>query len=620
MRLVFTGLLKENAILFEAVVLQWPECVAIVCTDFESAWRECLENEPDLLLLDAWTPPGLGLVEKFRAHYADVPVLMVIGQEDKSLRLQALKSGVSDFLSNPPDELECQVRIGNLLALRKSRQDLIKRTAWLADEVNEAYQAMELNATQAQEISEIGEANLKLEQANRNKNDTLARVSHDLRAPLATILGYSELLSTDEPLVSRTREVIRRNAHHLLTLIDELLEFARTTIGHTRRRAEAVCLQSLIDHVMQQIQVGASGNCVTLELLGHLPQVLVVDVLAVQRVLSNLLSNAAKFTVSGTVVLRVSAQGDDLKRQSLLFEVIDSGSGIAPEEMEHIFEPFYRAAQTSVPGTGLGLAICRQLTEAMGGHISVESSPGKGSCFSLSLTCPVEYMAEAGCLTETGVATEFGAIVGAGRLVLFVEDEEEARHYLSAKLNRAGFRVISAENGRAALDVLAKNHEIPAIVITDQAMPEMDGWALLSTLRKQYGVKLPVVLISSGVPNPPLNWNEQLGFDAVLNKTEDSGVLLNALAQIFKLEEFASQTDNGEVSDMEAPDQVRLELFQFWAEQGALSTLEAEALKLAENSPRYADFARFVMTHCSVLDIEGVAHYCKAQLLRGAML
>jgi CheY-like chemotaxis protein len=475
-----------------------------------------------------------------------------------------------------------------------------------------------LNATQAQEISEIGEANLKLEQANRNKNDTLARVSHDLRAPLATILGYNELLSTDEPLVSRTRDVINRNAHHLLVLIDELLEFARNTIGHSQSRAEAVFLQVLMEDVMQQVQVANSGNCVKLELLGRLPQVLVVDVMAVKRVLSNLLSNAAKFTVNGTVILRVSAQGDDLQRQTVLFEVIDSGAGIAPEELEYIFEPFYRVAHTSVPGTGLGLAICLQLAEAMGGRISVESVPGKGSCFSLCMTCPVEYLVEAGCQAQAGIATEFAAVEG--RLILLVEDEEEVRHYLTAKLSCAGFEVVSAENGRAALDMLAKNHQIPALVITDQVMPEMDGWALLSALRRQYGVKFPVVLFSSGAPNPPLNWDGRIGFDAVLLKSADSGALLNALAQIFKLEELASQTDNNADLDIEAPDAATLKQFQHWAEQGALSILEVEALKLTENIPRYDDFARFVTTRCGMLDIEGVAHYCKAQLLCVAKL
>jgi len=611
MRVVFVGALPPNTIVFEAVVQNFPGCVGVICSDLTLAWEACLEGSPDLLLVESATPSSLLLVEKFRAHDADIPVLMVIRQEDKLMRVHALKSGVSDFLDNPLDELECQVRIGNLLALRKSRQELVKRTAWLADEVNEAYQAMVLNATQAEEISEIGEANLKLEQANRNKSDTLARVSHDLRAPLDTILGYSELLPPDEPQLSRTRDVIRRNARHVLALIDELLEFARNTIGHSHNRAEAICLQSLLDDVMQQVQVGVSGNCVTQEQVGRLPQMLVVDVMAVRRVLSNLLSNAVKFTRNGTVTLRVSVQGEDLERQTVLFEVIDSGKGIAPEELEYIFEPFYRVAHTAVPGTGLGLAICRQLAEAMGGRILVESSPGKGSCFSLCLTCPVEYLAEAGYRTEAGIATEFAA--GAGRLILLVEDEDEVRHYLTVKLSRVGCRVISAENGRAALEVLAKNHEMPALVITDQMMPEMDGWALLSALRRQYGVKFPVVLLSSDAASPPQYWDEQLEFTAVLLKSADSGVLLNVLAQILKLEEFAWQTDNDADSDIEVPDAAVLQQFQYWAEQGALSILEAEAQRLAEDSPRYTGFARFVTTRCGELDVEGIAGYCKSR-------
>lgn len=611
MRVVFAGLLQANVMRFEAVVQDLPGCVAIVCADFAAAWQACRENEPDLLLVEASIPSCMELVENFRAHYADIPVLMIIGREDRAMRLHALKSGASDFLASPLDELECQVRIGNLLALRRSRQDLVRRTAWLADEVNEAYQAMELNATQAQEISEIAETNLKLEQANRNKNDTLARVSHDLRAPLATILGYSELLSTDEPLVSRTREVISRNARHLLTLIDDLLEFARNTIGHSQCGFEAVDLAALLDEVMQQVEVGASGNCVVQEPVGRLPQRLVIDVMAVKRILSNLLSNAAKFTRNGKVTLRVSAQGDDLNRHTVLFEVIDSGAGIAAEELAFIFEPFYRVAQTTVPGTGLGLAICRQLADAMGARISVESELGKGSRFSLCLTCQVIYQEERVCQDETGVATECEAV--AGRLLLLVEDEEESRHYLTVQLNRAGFRVISACNGRSALTMFANNQEVPLAVITDQMMPEMDGWALLGALRRAFGVKLPVVLLSSGPAYPPLNWDGRIRFDAVLLKSADSGVLLNVLAEILKLEEFAWQTDNDADSYIEVPDAAVLQQFHHWAEQGALSILEAEAQRLAEDSPRYIGFARFVTTRCGELDVEGIAGYCKSR-------
>jgi CheY-like chemotaxis protein/anti-sigma regulatory factor (Ser/Thr protein kinase) len=340
--------------------------------------------------------------------------------------------------------------------------------------------------------------------------------------------------------------------------------------------------------------------------------------MAVKRILSNLLSNAAKFTRNGKVTLRVSAQGDDLKRHTVLFEVIDSGAGIASEELAFIFEPFYRVAQATVPGTGLGLAICRQLADAMGARISVESELGKGSCFSLCLTCQAIYQEERICQAEAGVATECEAV--AGRLLLLVEDEEEFRHYLTMQLNRAGFRVISACNGRAALAMFANNQEAPLAVITDQMMPEMDGWALLGALRRQYGVKLPVVLLSSGPAHPPLNWDERIRFDAVLLKSADSAGLLNALARLLKLEALVSQPDNDADSDFEAPDDVRLKQFHHWAEQGALSILEVEALQLAEDCPRYAGFARFVFARCGELDVEGVAQYCQVQSLRAGDL
>jgi signal transduction histidine kinase len=655
MRVIFAGSLQADAALFQQVVQGLPDCVGIVCADLTSAWQDCLDNEPDLLLVDASISSGMTLVEKFRAQYADIPILMIAGRADSALRLHALKSGVSDFLDTPLDEVECLLRMRNLLALRQSRQELVKRTAWLADEVNQAYLAMEQNATQAQEISEIAEANLKLEQANRNKNDTLARVSHDLRAPLATILGYSELLSPDESVVCRAREVISRNAHHVLGMIDELLEFARNTIGHAQSKPEQVYLQDLLEHLMQQVRVLAekSGNQVALESHGPLPDTLMIDVMSVKRILSNLLSNAAKFTRNGTVKLVVSVSGD--QSAQVHFEVIDSGSGIAAAELEHIFEPFYRAERAIAPGTGLGLAICRQLSEAMGGRITVESSPGKGSCFALHLTCPVVYEADINpdgpllpsfpCRRESGKintppsgqnleidplcgdssinwipACEGTTIFSAGQLMLLVEDEEEIRQYLSERLMRAGFAVITAENGRAAMDVMSQNQEKPVAVITDQDMPEMDGWALLSALRDQYGETLPVILFSSGEPKPPLNWSERVRFDAILLKSVDSGILLNALAHLLMLDERTLQTDNDSTFDVGVPGEAKLKKFYHWAEQGQVSILETEALKLAEKFPEYASFADFVLTCCAGLEVERVAAYCKSQLLHAGNL
>jgi CheY-like chemotaxis protein/anti-sigma regulatory factor (Ser/Thr protein kinase) len=414
-------------------------------------------------------------------------------------------------------------------------------------------------------------------------------------------------------------------------------------------------LQDLLEHLMQQVRVQAekSGNQVVLETFGRLPDMLMVDAMSVKRILSNLLSNAAKFTRNGTVKLTVSVSDDDPAQ--VHFEVIDSGSGIAPEALLHIFEPFYRAEGAIASGTGLGLAICHQLSEAMGGRITVESALGLGSRFALHLICQVVYEAElnpdslllssfprrresskintphrgqnlevdplrGGASSNLIPACAGTTIFSAGQQILLVEDEEEIRQFLSERLRRAGLAVITAENGRAALEMLAQNQEMPVAVITDQDMPEMDGWALLKVLREQYGEKLPVILFSSAAPNPPENWSERVAFDATLLKTEESATLLNVLAQRLKLEQSAPPSDNGFVSDIMMPDKVKLKEFHHWAEQGAVSLLEIEALKLAEKFPEYAAFADFVLTCCAGLEVERVAGYCKSQLLHAGNL
>lgn len=453
-------------------------CDLSIFTDMQAAWQDCQENEPDLLLIDgsALRHDGRAMLEKFRALHAQIPVLMLVGEKNTAVMLGAMQSGVSDVLCVPLDDVECHLRIVNLLELRQCRQDLAKRTSWLADEVNQAYLALEQNAVQAQEISDIAKVNLKLKEADRSKNDFLAHVSHDLRAPLATILGYSGLLASSPGLEAYSGEfsVINRNANHLLGVIDELLEFARNTMGMNRVRLESVDLHELIEHVMQQAQ--SSDNRIVLEVSASLPRTVLLDSVSIKRVLSNLMCNAVKFTRNGTVTLRVSAQDCRTNSQTLLFEVIDTGVGIAQEELARIFEPFYRATSASVPGTGLGLAICRQLTEAMGGRIAVSSVPGKGSHFSLHLICPS--------------AIETGGNIGAGL-----------------------------------------------------GVDELKNAALL----------------------PP---------------------------------------------ECETPDEACLKDFQRMAEAGLVSSLEAEAHKLADIYPAYA---RFVLERCAALEIEEIAVFCKGR-------
>jgi len=629
MKIVLVDSAQINVTAFENLVRMMPDCEPVSFTDSLAALDWCFSNEPDLVVVSHLMPllSGTELVEKFRASYPDIPVLMVMESRETELRFHALQIGVTDFLIKPLDHVEFLARAKSMLALRKSQKELAKRTSWLLEEVNEAYQALELNASQQREIIDMVETNLKLEQDSRAKNDFLARVSHDLRTPLTTILGYSDMLSRDTRMTQHNGElsVIRRNAHHLLALIDELLEFARNSIGTNQIKPVPLYLHALIDHVMQQAEALAqeAGNRAVLELHGQLPQVVVLDPVLMRRVLFNLLANAAKFTRKGTLTLRVGAEAveggaaETLGQQALLFEVIDTGIGIDPAEQERIFEPFYRASSVTsgIPGSGLGLAICRQWAQAMGGSVTVASVPGQGSCFSFRLICPLANEADID-IADAASSTE---IDGAERQILLVEDVAEIRHYLTDLLTGAGFMVTSTANGREALLCAGQNETPIVAVITDQAMPEMDGWSLLSALRLQYGQALPVILFSATPAQPPADWPTHVQFDACLLKPVDSGRLLGTLAHLLKLQSAdvvpAWQTRSAAVTtirpgEMLLPNDACLKEFQSWAERGALSILESHAHELAAKHPEYAAFARFVLTRAEALDLEGIAACC----------
>ena len=627
MKIVIVDSLQTNVTAFQNLAHTLQDCESVGFTDSFAALNWCSANKPDLMIIDCMMPilSSTELVEKFRAHYPDVPVLMAIENHDTESRLQALQIGVTDFLSKPLDHVEFVARAKNMLTLSKSHEEIAKRTSWLVEEVNEAYQAMNQKDAQVRETIDLFDSIVKLTEDNLAKNDFLARVSHDLRSPLTTILGYSDLLARNPLLAQHNAElsVIHRNAHHLLLLIDELLEFARNEIDINRIKPVPLYLHSLIDHVMHQAKALAqeSGNRVVLEQQENLPLVVTLDPLPIRRVLFNMLSNAAKFTRNGTLTLRVKAvdaEGTDHEHQELIFEVVDTGIGIDPAEQERIFEPFYRAVAVTrgTSGSGLGLTICRQWAQAMGGTITVTSTPGQGSCFSFRLTCPLASEADVE-ITDTLYPTE---IDGDDRQILLVEDIADIRHYLTDLLTSSGFKVTAAANGREALLCTAKSLEPLAAVITDQAMPEMDGWALLNALRSQYGPALPVILLSATPPVPPHAWPAHMQFDANLLKPVDSVRLLSTLARLLKISPLQTEVaglrstsapaEPPRPGAIQLPNAEALQSFQTWAEQGALSTLEIQAAKLAENNPEYAAFARFILDRTADLDLEGIAAFC----------
>ena len=238
---------------------------------------------------------------------------------------------------------------------------------------------------------QLAKAKEAAEAASQAKSNFLAHMSHELRTPLNGILGYTQLMARDARLDSQQQErvaMIARSGEHLLTLINDLLDLAKVEAGRLDLQNNPLDLPQLLRHVadLAGVRAAQAGLTFNYTITGHLPSEVHGDERAIRQILLNLLGNAVKFTRHGGVGFEVEAREVEGKCCLLRFAVEDTGPGIAPEDLRHIFEPFVRAkADRNVEGTGLGLAISKRLLDAMGGTIEVESNPGRGTRFVVNL-------------------------------------------------------------------------------------------------------------------------------------------------------------------------------------------------------------------------------------------
>jgi signal transduction histidine kinase len=353
----------------------------------------------------------------------------------------------------------------------------------------------------------------QLQQALRARSGLLARIGHDLRAPLAAMLDSARQWHAGVDKKDFPR-AIERNARQQMDLIDELVEFSRDELAELELVEAPGYLHGFLHDVAEQAQRDAArrGNRFECRLDQSLPPVVVADFRRLRQVLANLLGNAAKFTRDGCIVFAVEAR-QALPDQALLrVTVQDDGIGIAADERARLLLPFTRGSNAhSHEGSGLGLSIVAQLLQLMGATLHIDAAPGGGSLFSFELR-----LAVAGEETiEAGAELPAGTVDGGGRLVLVVDDQAHNRELLCDLLDGSGFVALAASDGHAALRLLHERQA--ALVLTDQRMDGLDGWGLLAAVRRQWpGVA--VVLCSSAPPQRPSGLDPALSFDACLLK------------------------------------------------------------------------------------------------------
>ncbi|MEH1903734.1 MAG: ATP-binding protein [Nostoc sp.] len=322
--------------------------------------------------------------------------------------------------------------------------------------------------------------------ANLAKSEFLANMSHELRTPLNAILGFTQIMSRDYSLSSEHQEnlaIINRAGEHLLNLINDILEMSKIEAGTIRLNRTSFNLIHLLKNLEQMLQLRAASKNLDLvfEYTETVHEYIETDENKLCQILLNLLGNAIKFTDAGRVTLRVRWEQGEIREQNLphpphlFFEVQDTGCGIAPQEIDLLFEAFEQTeiGRKSQQGTGLGLAISRKYVQLMGGDITVSSMPGVGSTFAfdvqIALTCPreiptneIKYQILA--LTPTEKAYR----------ILVVDDSKESRLLLVKILTPLGFEVMEATDGSEAI----ANWESwqPHLIFMDMRMPVMDGY------------------------------------------------------------------------------------------------------------------------------------------------
>lgn len=442
------------------------------------ALRAARSAQPDLILLDIRMPDmnGYQVCEQLKIDSLtlEIPVIFISASDEVLDKVKAFQVGGVDYVTKPFQVEEVLARVEHQLTIRRLQKQLITQNQQLQEEIVERKKAEEAAAA-----------------ASRAKTEFLANMSHELRTPLNAILGFTQVMMRDSLLSSDQTEnlrIINRSGEHLLELINDVLELSKIESGVVSLDENSFDFYRLLDGLEEMFQIKAERKRLRMRLLvtPETPQYIKTDEKKLRSCLINLLGNAIKFTESGSITLRVNIlKENDSKLESqscrILFEIEDTGVGIAPEEIDSLFNAFIQteSGRKTAEGTGLGLTITRKFVQLLGGNISVDSILGKGTVFKFDIKVDLANVTEI-------IPQVRQRVIGLARKetptrILVVDDNRENRLLLVKLLQPIGFEVQEAENGEQAIS-LWENWQ-PHLIWMDTRMPVMDGLQATKCIR-----------------------------------------------------------------------------------------------------------------------------------------
>jgi signal transduction histidine kinase len=472
---------------------------------------------------------GNQVIAEVRGYAPRVPIIVLASHEDEQTALDALKHGAQDCL------IKGQIDARSLAhAIRSAIQRKL---------VEDNFEGRDSDEEQRRAIEELRAARRAAEAANRAKTEFLAKLSHEIRTPLGTIVGMADLL-VERPPGPEYREcvdMLRRASQALFGLVNDVLDLSKIEAGRLELQRTAFSPFELLESVTQLLRPAAEQKGIRLvsDATPAASPMIVGDVSRLRQILLNLISNAVKFTDEGAVTVSMRADSPGVLR----FAVEDTGIGIPPEKLTKVFEDFEQVTspgERERGGTGLGLGIAKRLVELMGGRISAESEPGRGSRFQFTIRFerpPLLSEVSAGLSTASPATSNSAATPQdvPRRRILLADDSEDNRTLIRYYLKKLPYDLDFAENGEAALRKFQT--ERYDLVLMDLQMPILDGYEAVRAMRglerERHRPPTPIVALTAHAMDEKLGRCLAEGCNAFVTKPVTRAQLLEVMGAQF---------------------------------------------------------------------------------------